>query len=113
MLLLIVGRTKIPYNQLFCLNRNELMIIIKGHEIDQRELVEVVRLHASLTINPHVRKEDKSKIEPKRLWPLPWDKEAKKTETKTLEQRISKVKKLAEIYRAGKIIPKENGKSKN
>ena len=109
----MVGRTKIPYQELFCLNRNEIKLLVEGHESDIKDFVEVIRLHASLTINPHVRKEDKSKIEPKRLWPLPWDKEAKKTETKTLEQRISKVKKLAEIYRAGKIIPKENGKSKN
>lgn len=113
MLLLIVGRTKIPYNQLFCLNRNELMTIIKGHEIDQRELVEALRLHASISVSPHVRKEDKSKIEPKRLWPLPWDKDMKAIESKSFEQRISKVKKLAEIYRSGKIIPKQNGNSKN
>lgn len=109
----MVGRTKIPYQELFCLSRNEIKSLVEGHESDIKDFVEVIRLHASLTINPHVRKEDKSKIEPKRLWPLPWDKEVKNTETKTLEQRISKVKKLAEIYRAGKIIPKENGKSKN
>ena len=110
MILLIVGRTKIPYNQLFCLNRKELGVIVKGHEIDQKELTEVIRVHASISVSPHIRKEDKPKIEPKRLWPLPWDKKGAKVVSK---DSISKVKKLAEIYRSGKIIPRSNGNTKD
>jgi hypothetical protein len=106
----LVGRTKVPYQELFSLSRNELKALIEGHEIDQKEFVESLRLHASITVSPHVRKEDKSKIEPKRLWPLPWD---KKAVSKPNKGSISKVKKLAEIYRSGKIIPKNNGDSKN
>ena len=81
-------------------------IIIKGHEIDKKDFAEIMRTHASITLSPHVRKEDKPKIEPKRLWPLPWDRKPK-----TNKASLSKVKKLAQIYRSGKIKPKENGKS--
>ena len=83
---------------------------MKGHEVDQKEIIEVARLHASITVSPHVRKEDKPKIEPKKLWPLPWDKKGAKVVSK---ESISKVKKLAEIYRSGKIIPRSNGNTKD
>jgi hypothetical protein len=106
----LVGRTKIPYQELFCLTRKELSAVIEGHEIDQKEMIEVARLHASITVSPHVRKEDKPKIEPKKLWPLPWDKKGTKVVSK---ESISKVKKLAEIYRSGKIIPRSNGNTKD
>ena len=109
MILLIVGRTKLPYNELFYLSRKELLIIIKGHEIDLKELTDNFRVHASLTLRPHVKKEDQSKLQPNKLWPMPWDKKEKKANP----QAVSKVKKLAEIYRSGKIIPKSNGESKN
>ena len=45
----------------------------------------------------------------KKVLPFPWDKEVKRANP----QSVSKVKKLAEIYRKGKIIPRDNGKSEN
>lgn len=103
--MLIVGRTKIPYDQLFALSRKELKALIKGHEIDQKDLVESLRVHAILGLQPHLKKG--SNINPKQLWPLPWDRVSKPFESN--DEDFAKAKKLLEI--ASKL--KKNGKSKN
>jgi len=54
--MLIVGRTKIPYNQLFALSRKEIKALIRGHEIDQKDLVESMRVHAMIGLQPHLKK---------------------------------------------------------
>ena len=43
-LMVIVGRTKIPYNDLCILNKDELECIIEGHEIDKRDDWERTRI---------------------------------------------------------------------
>ena len=103
--MLVVGRTKIPYNQLFALSRKELKALIKGHEIDQKDLVESMRVHAMLGLQPHLKKG--VNLDPARIWPLPWDVKAKPFQTTT--EDFAKAKKLLEI--AGKL--EKNGKSKN
>jgi len=103
--LLIVGRTKIPYDQLFCLDRKELDLIIKGHEIDQRELWQMVRVHAAIGIQPHLKKG--TSVKPEKLIPLPWDSKVK--EKKLSAKSIEKAKKLGEIVRQKRIKPRENG----
>ena len=103
--MLIVGRTKIPYNQLFCLNRKELRAIIKGHEIDQRDIVESMRVHALIGLQPHMKKG--THLTPSKIWPLPWDEKPKPFAS--TKEDFDKAKKLLEI--ADKL--KRDGKSKN
>lgn len=103
--MLVVGRTKIPYDQLFALSRKELKALIKGHEIDQKDLVESLRVHAILGLQPHLKKG--ANINPKQLWPLPWDKNLKPFQSN--DDDFAKAKKLLEI--ASKL--EKNGKSKN
>lgn len=103
--MLIVGRTKIPYNQLFCLNRKELKSVIKGHEIDQRDMIESLRVHALIGLQPHMKKG--THLTPSKIWPLPWD-EKLKPFTSTRED-FDKAKKLLEI--ADKL--RKDGKSKD
>ena len=103
--MLIVGRTKIPYDQLFCLNRLELKALIKGHEIDQKDLVESMRVQAIIGLQPHLKKG--ANISPEKIWPLPWDKKIKPLESTPSD--FAKAKKLLEI--ASKL--EKNGKSKN
>jgi hypothetical protein len=103
--MLLVGRTKIPYEQLFCLSRKELKALIKGHEIDQKDMIEAMRVQAVIGLQPHLKKG--ANLDPKRLWPLPWDKTEKHLES--TPQDFAKAKKLLEI--ASKL--QRNGKSKN
>ena len=103
--MLLVGRTKIPYEQLFCLSRKELKVLVKGHEIDQKDLVEAMRTHAIIGLQPHLKKG--ANLDERKLWPLPWDNIVKPLES--TPQDFAKAKKLLEI--ASKL--ERNGKSKN
>lgn len=103
--MLIVGRTKIPYNELFALSRREIKALIKGHEIDQKDLVESIRVHAVIGLQPHLKKG--ANISPEKIWPLPWDKSIKPFQS--TDGDFAKAKKLLEI--ASKL--EKNGKSKN
>jgi hypothetical protein len=103
--MLLVGRTKVPYEQLFYLSRKELQALVKGHEIDQKDMVEAMRTHAIIGLQPHLKKG--ANLDEKKLWPLPWDKIPKHLES--TPQDFAKAKKLLEI--ASKL--EKNGKSKN
>lgn len=103
--MLLVGRTKIPYEQLFCLSRKELKALVKGHEIDQKDMVEAMRTHAIIGLQPHLKRG--ANLDEKKLWPLPWDNFGKLLET--TPQDFAKAKKLLEI--ASKL--ERNVKSKN
>jgi hypothetical protein len=103
--MLLVGRTKIPYEQLFCLNRKELQALVKGHEIDQKDFIGYLRVHALIGLQPHVKKG--AIITPTKIWPLPWDNYGKPLES--TPQDFAKAKKLLEI--ASKL--ERNVKSKN
>lgn len=103
--MLLVGRTKIPYEQLFYLSRKELKALVKGHEIDQKDLVEAMRTHAIIGLQPHLKKG--ANLDERKLWPLPWDDIIKPLES--TPQDFAKAKKLLEI--ASKL--ERNGKSKN
>jgi hypothetical protein len=67
--MVIVGRTKVPYNDLFILNKDELNSIIEGHEIDKRDDWERTRIAAYLAAGPYLKKGTQMQS----LWPLPWD----------------------------------------
>ena len=103
--MLIVGRTKIPYDQLFCLNRLELKALIKGHEIDQRDMIEALRVQALIGLQPHLKKG--THLSPAKIWPLPWDEQPKPFQS--TKEDFDKAKKLLEI--ADKL--KKDGKSKD
>jgi hypothetical protein len=103
--MLLVGRTKLPYEQLFSLSRKELKALVKGHEIDQKDMIEAMRVQAVIGLHPHLKKG--ANLDPKKLWPLPWDNFGKPVES--TPQDFAKAKKLLEI--ASKL--ERNGKSKN
>jgi len=103
--MLLVGRTKVPYEQLFSLSRKELQALVKGHEIDQKDMIEAMRVQAVIGLQPHLKVG--ANLDMKKLWPLPWDNFDKPLET--TPQDFAKAKKLLEI--ASKL--ERNGKSKN
>jgi len=93
------------FEQLYCLSRKELSALVKGHEIDQKDLVEAMRVQAIIGLQPHLKKG--ANLDPIKIWPLPWDKTAKHLET--TPQDFVKARKLLEIARK----LERNGKSKN
>ena len=68
-------------------------------------MIESMRVHAVIGLHPHLKKG--ANIDPKRIWPLPWDNYGKPLES--TPQDFAKAKKLLEI--ASKL--ERNGKSKN
>jgi hypothetical protein len=50
----------------------ELAIINEGHEIDKKDDWERSRMSSIITILPHMKKG--ANIDPKSIFPLPWDK---------------------------------------
>jgi len=82
--------------------------MIEGHEIDIRDSWERSRLAGYLAILPHMKKG--SNITPQGLYKFPWEKE--KEAVKLPEKEIERLRKLAEIVRNNKMIPKD-GRSKN
>ena len=103
--MLLVGRLKVPYEQLFSLNIKEIDALIKGHEIDYKDLIESIRVHAIIGLQPHLKKG--TNVSPYKIWPLPWDKSIKPFQS--TEDDFAKAKKLLEI--ASKL--ERNVKSKN
>ena len=103
--MLLVGRTKVPYEQLFSLSRKELQALLKGHEIDQKDMIEAMRVQAVIGLQPHLK--IGANLDMKKLWPLPWENVG--TPVESTPQDFAKAKKLLEI--ASKL--ERNGKSKN
>lgn len=103
--MLLVGRLKMPYEQLFSLSIKEINALIRGHEIDYKDLIESLRVHALIGLQPHLKKG--SNVSPYKIWPLPWDYTPKPLESTS--QDFAKAKKLLEI--ASKL--ERNVKSKN
>jgi hypothetical protein len=79
--------------------------LVKGHEIDQKDMIEAMRVQAVIGLQPHLKKG--ANLDQTKLWPLPWDKKAKPFES--TPQDFAKAKKLLEI--ASKL--ERNVKSKN
>ena len=68
-------------------------------------MIEAMRVQAVIGLHPHLKKG--ANLDPKKLWPLPWDNFGKTIET--TPQDFAKAKKLLEI--ASKL--ERNVKSKN
>jgi hypothetical protein len=104
--MVIVGRVKIPYNDLFLLTKREIDAVIRGHEIDIRDSWERERISTYINVSPNFKKG--SNITPQKLIPLPWD--------KTIDINLNKDKLKSDIEKAKEIyaklkMKKENGKS--
>lgn len=110
--MVIVGRTKIPYDDLFICSQKEIDAIIKGHEIDRNDQLEIIRLQTSKLLMVHVAEKDMPKIQPKNLWDYPWDKQEVKEPISTKETQ-QKFKNIRQLMKDGKIKPKSNVKSKH
>lgn len=76
--------------------------MIRGHEIDQKDLIESMRVHAMIGLQPHLKKG--SHLQPSKIWALPWDEKPKVFQS--TKHDFDKARKLIEI--ADKL--KSNGK---
>jgi hypothetical protein len=87
--MVIVGRTKIPYNDLFILKNNELDALLEGHDEDKRDDWERSRMTGVISTLPYARKGEP--INPKKIFPLPWD-EVKKLDIANFAENVTKSK---------------------
>ncbi len=104
--MVLVGRIKIAYQDLFVLSRSEIDSLIEGHELDIRDTFSLHRELTGVIIQPWLKKGASVKMN--KILVFPWEKKPK-TEVNT--QSIEKAKKLGEIVRQKRIKPRENGKS--
>jgi hypothetical protein len=100
----LVGRLKVPHQELFLLSRLERESLIDGHEIDIRERMEFERDMFGITVSPYAKKG----WDVRKYYRLPW-------ETEPVIERMTKTEihdfnKIAEIVRA-KRKKNKNGKS--
>lgn len=104
-----MGRTKIPYDDIFILTQKELAAVIEGHEIDLRDNWERERIAAFLAVSPYLEK--KSNIGPQKLWPLPWDRQIDPLEVDKIDfrEKVAKFKQRIEQHR--KIVDLRDGKT--
>jgi len=84
------------------LGLDDLKDMIEGHEIDIRDSWEQSRLVGYLSIIPHLKKG--SNLTPESLYKFPWEKS--KEVTKMPVKEAERLRKLAEIVRNNKMIPK-------
>jgi hypothetical protein len=100
--MVIVGRTKIPFNDLFICTKKEIEAIVRGHEIDIKDAYERERMSAYIISGPYLKKG--TTID--KLWPLSWDRPIEVNESKIRES----TRKAKEIFAKLKQI-KEHGES--
>ena len=102
-LMVIVGRVKIPINDLFLLTKKEIDALVRGHEIDREEDFERQRASAFLICSPYLKKGTNIQS----FWPLPWDEgyKPKKLDPEELRKDTLKAK---ERFKKLKMM-KENG----
>jgi hypothetical protein len=93
-----MGRLKLKYQDLFIFTLDELRLIQEGHEIDKRDDWERSRLMASVMVMPNLKKG--VKLEPEKLWPLPWDQERpeKELDVQSLKEKTAKAKELYDKF---------------
>jgi hypothetical protein len=54
--MVLVGRLKMPYQDLFILTESEVKALIYGHEIDVRSKAELDRMFTGLMVSPYAKK---------------------------------------------------------
>lgn len=91
--MVLVGRLKVPYQDLFFYTVQDLHLLLKGHEIDKRDDWDRTRVGGYISIIPDLKKG--SKITPAQLYPMPWDKkEDNSTFIDRAKEKLEKFKKL-------------------
>lgn len=98
--MVVVGKTKIPYSDLFCLNNEEIKCIIEGHEQNIKLDFERSRMVAGISVLPYMKKG--AKLDVTKIWPFGWD------EKKQSLDLIERAKIMVE-----KLKKKGNGKAGN
>ena len=104
--MVIVGRTKIPYDDLFILNLDERTAINEGANINHKDLLYSLRRHAFITVSPHVGKN--ANITEHGIWPFDWEAHIEQNYKATPEE-IANARKMWELVDKYK----KNGKSRN
>ncbi len=54
--MVLVGRLKIPYQDLFILSNSEIDMLVYGHEIDIKERMELDRAFTGISVSPYAKK---------------------------------------------------------
>jgi hypothetical protein len=54
--MVLVGRLKIPYQDLFILSNSEIDMMVYGHEIDIKERMELDRDFTGISVSPYAKK---------------------------------------------------------
>lgn len=67
--MVLVGRTKIPYQDLFILTNSEIESLVYGHEIDLKDYWELKRVTTGLMVSPWAEKG----FDIKKYLPFGWD----------------------------------------
>jgi hypothetical protein len=104
--MVLMGRLKLSYQDFFIHSVAEIGLILEGHEIDKRDDWERERMSAMIALKPYLKKG--VKLDAKKEWPLPWDKDQQPKKFDTLsileKQRMAKEK-------FDKIRARRNGES--
>jgi hypothetical protein len=104
----LVGRLKVPYQDLCILSRAEIDCVIEGHELDIRDSFALHRELTGIIIQPWLKKGTNLKMN--KVLVFPWEQKPKEGLS---EKSIEKAKKLGEIVRQKRIKPRSDGNSEN
>jgi len=102
--MVIVGRVKVPINDLFLLTKREIEALIRGHESDKKDDWERSRMNAYIVASPYM----KSGVTPSQLWPLPWEGEHTESMETDIDQLKKDTAKAMDVFEKIKKL-KENG----
>lgn len=87
-----LGCIRLSYDDFCRLDFNEFAAVYKAYaeqcDTDYKDKWQRMRLLATITIQPHLKKG--SKVTPEKLLPLPWDKENKHKKTKANDKPMTK-----------------------
>jgi hypothetical protein len=102
--MLLVGRLKVSYQELFVLTNSEINALVYGHEIDIKDTWNRDRTFAGLLVSPYAPKG----YDIRRDFPFSWEEPDQYTFKATADE-IAKAKKMWEIV--DKYKEAKNGKS--
>lgn len=94
--MVLVGRLKLPYQDLFVLSNDEIECIVYGHEIDIRDKWELERNTTALMVSPYADKD----FDIKKIMPFAWD-EVEEVEFASKED-FAKAKEMLNIVKKSK-----------
>lgn len=99
-----LGVLRIRYDDLVRLTPEELLACFEAYTAERdmhtRDAWQRMRLHAAITVQPHIGK----KITPEELFPLPWD----ETEDEAAPVRLTAEERAAELERVKRLIRDRN-----